>query len=66
MTARAASTARTGREILDATAALWRERPIHELTLDTIAARAGVTVRTILRRPAKQRSSQTCPVPASD
>lgn len=50
MTARAASTARTGREILDATAALWRERPIHELTLEAVAARAGVTVRTILRR----------------
>ncbi|HEX2204862.1 MAG TPA: helix-turn-helix domain-containing protein [Longimicrobium sp.] len=50
MTARAEAAARTGRGILAAAAALWRERPIDEITLADIAARAGVSTRTVIRR----------------
>lgn len=50
MAARAEAAARTGREILAAAAALWRERPIDEITLEAIAERAGVSVRTVIRR----------------
>jgi AcrR family transcriptional regulator len=50
MTARAEAAARTGRDILTATAELWRERPMDEITLAAIAERAGVSVRTVIRR----------------
>ena len=50
MSARAEAAARTARDILAAAAALWRERPLDEVTLAAIAARAGVSVRTVIRR----------------
>lgn len=50
MAARAEAAARTGRDILTATAELWRERPVDEITVAAIAERAGVSVRTVLRR----------------
>lgn len=50
MAARAEAAARTGRGILAATAALWLERPMDEVTLAAIAERAGVSVRTVIRR----------------
>jgi len=50
MGARAEAAAETAHDILAAAAALWRERPIDEITLDEIAARAGVSVRTVIRR----------------
>lgn len=50
MTARAESAARTGRDILEATVALWRERALDEITLRAIADRAGVSVQTVIRR----------------
>jgi AcrR family transcriptional regulator len=50
MAARADAAAQTARDILAAAAALWRERPIDEITLADIAGRAGVSVRTVIRR----------------
>mgnify|MGYP006137272783 FL=1 len=50
MSARAEAAAGTARDILAATVALWRERPIDEITLADIAGRAGVSVRTVIRR----------------
>ena len=50
MTARAASTARTAEAILAATVSLYEDKPIADITLADIAARAGVTVQTVLRR----------------
>lgn len=50
MAARAEAAARTARGILAATAALWRERPVDEITLGAIAERASVSVRTVIRR----------------
>lgn len=50
MTARAASTARTADAILAATRTLFLEKPVADITLADIAARAGVTVQTVLRR----------------
>jgi AcrR family transcriptional regulator len=50
MGVRAEAAARTGSSILAAAAALWRERPMDEITLAAIAERAGVSVRTVIRR----------------
>jgi AcrR family transcriptional regulator len=50
MTARAEKAAQTERSILQATAALWQELSIHEIALEAVAERAGVSVRTILRK----------------
>jgi AcrR family transcriptional regulator len=50
MGVRAESAARTADSVLSATAALWRERPVDEITLELIAERADVSVRTVLRR----------------
>jgi AcrR family transcriptional regulator len=50
MTARAASTARTAERIVDATRALFADSVIAEITLADVAAHAGVTVQTVLRR----------------
>lgn len=48
MTARAAAAAATGERILDAAAAVFFERA--DLPLDEVAARADVTVQTVIRR----------------
>jgi AcrR family transcriptional regulator len=48
--ARAAMAEETRRRILHAALALYAERWIDQLTLDEVAARAGVTVQTVLRR----------------
>jgi AcrR family transcriptional regulator len=50
MTERARSTTATGERILDATVELFVERPYAQLTLRDVAARAGVTVQTVIRR----------------
>lgn len=50
MGARAEAAAQTGRDVLAATAALWRERALDEFTLQDIADRAGVSVQTVIRR----------------
>lgn len=50
MTERAEQVARNNRRIMDAMAELWLEMPLSELTLDKVAERSGVTVRTILRK----------------
>ena len=50
MGARADAAKRTGRAIIDAAAELFWERDPDEITLEAIAARAGVTLQTILRR----------------
>jgi AcrR family transcriptional regulator len=50
MQARSEAAARTGRRILAAAVALWRERALDEITLQAIAERAGVSVQTVLRR----------------
>ena len=50
MTSRAALAAETGQRILRATTDLYMERWLEDLTLDEVAARAGVTVQTVLRR----------------
>lgn len=50
MSARADAAARTASDILAAAAGLWRERPVDEITLADIADRAGVSVRTVIRR----------------
>ena len=50
MRARAESVAETGRRILEATIELHRERFFDQVSLEDIAERAGVTVRTVIRR----------------
>lgn len=50
MVARAEAAERTGEAILEAAAALWREQALDAITLDAIAERAGVSVRTVIRR----------------
>lgn len=50
MRARAESVVETGRRILDATIDLGPELLSDQATLDDVAARAGVTVQTVLRR----------------
>jgi AcrR family transcriptional regulator len=50
MAARAQAAAQTAQDILRATAELWREGPIDQVTLADIAGRAGVSVRTVIRR----------------
>jgi AcrR family transcriptional regulator len=50
MSARAEAAERTGEAILSATAALWREQALDAITLEAIAERAGVSVRTVIRR----------------
>ena len=48
MTARAAAAAATGERILDAAAEVFYDKG--DLALDDVAARAGVTVQTVIRR----------------
>jgi AcrR family transcriptional regulator len=50
MMARADQVARNDRKIMDAVADLWLELPLPELTLEKVAEKSGVTVRTILRK----------------
>jgi AcrR family transcriptional regulator len=48
--ARATAAAETGQRILQAVIALYTERWVEQVTLEEVAARAGVTVQTVLRR----------------
>ena len=48
--ARAEAARETGRRILEAAVALWRERPFDEITLQAIADGADVSVQTVIRR----------------
>ena len=50
MGVRAEKVARNDQRIMDAMTDLWLETPLLELTLDNVALRSGVTVRTILRK----------------
>jgi AcrR family transcriptional regulator len=50
MTARAAGAARTAEQLIGAMQALFVELPFHEITLERVAERAGVTLQTLLRR----------------
>ncbi|MCP5161039.1 MAG: TetR/AcrR family transcriptional regulator [Hahellaceae bacterium] len=50
MSKRAESSAQTALDIFEATKQLWHERPIAEITLEAIAERVNVSVRTIIRR----------------
>lgn len=50
MTARAESAAQTTKDIIRVIGELWMKYSIHEITLEMIAEKAGVTVRTILRK----------------
>ncbi|CAN5759499.1 hypothetical protein BH23GEM6_BH23GEM6_24880 [soil metagenome] len=50
MRARAEAAAENERAILAATVDLWREHHLQEITLQAIAVRAGVSVRTVIRR----------------
>jgi len=50
MMARADQVARNDQKIMDAVAGLWLELPLQELTLEKVAEKSGVTVRTILRK----------------
>ena len=50
MTARATASAATGQRILEAAQRLFGELPYDQVSLQTVAERAGVTVQTVLRR----------------
>lgn len=50
MSKRAESSAQTALDIFAATAELWHEHAIGDITLEAIAERANVSVRTIIRR----------------
>jgi AcrR family transcriptional regulator len=50
MEARAVAVAATGEDILDATVEVFWEREGDQLSLEEVARRAGVTVRTVIRR----------------
>ena len=50
MGARAQATEETGERILDAVAEVFWERPSDQISLEEVALRAGVTVRTVIRR----------------
>ncbi len=50
MTARATAAAKTASRLLDVAVELFSDNPYDDVSLDRIAARAGVTKRTLLRR----------------
>lgn len=50
MSARADAALATGTRILDATLEVFWERPTHQISLEEVARRAGVTKQTVLRR----------------
>lgn len=56
MTTRAEAAAQTERNIMKVTTDLWRERSLHDITLEAIAERARVSVRTILRKYGSKES----------
>jgi AcrR family transcriptional regulator len=56
MVARAEATAATTRSSAKAWLLLFRELHYGEITLDLVAARAGVTVQTVIRHLAPRRS----------
>ncbi len=61
LTNRAKLAAKNDRTILEATADLWKEIPINDISLEKIAERSGVTVRTILRKfGSKEELFKTC------
>lgn len=68
MSKRAESAAQTERDIFAVTVAMWRERPLGDITLEDIAERAGVSTRTIIRRyGSKEGLFETCvKISASD
>ena len=47
---RAEAAAETGERILDVAVAVFWERPSDDISLDEVAAQAGVSVRTVIRR----------------
>ena len=49
MDKRAVAAQQTGQRIIQATTDLYMERWLEDLTLDEVAARAGVTVQTVYR-----------------
>src|SRR3712207_509407 len=50
MTARAEASEATGQRILGAAQQLFGELPYDQVSLQTVAERAGITVQTVLRR----------------
>lgn len=56
MTTRAEAATQTEHTILKVTTDLWRERSLRDITLEAIAERAGVSVRTILRKYGSKES----------
>ncbi len=67
MTRRAESAAQTERDIHTAANLLWREYPLHEITLESIAEQAGVSVRTVIRRfGTKEHLFEVCLKQASE
>jgi AcrR family transcriptional regulator len=50
MGVRADATAETGERILDAATMVFWERPSDQISLDEVSRRAGVSVRTVIRR----------------
>lgn len=50
MSERARQVALNDRKVINAMSDLWLEMPLSEITLDKVSQRAGVTVRTILRK----------------
>jgi AcrR family transcriptional regulator len=47
---RALGAAETTGKIIRAFGELWKDNPVHEITLENIAEKSGVTIRTILRK----------------
>ncbi len=60
MTARAAKAEATRTRIRVSAMELYCQRPVEDFTLEEIAARAGVAVRTILRAYRQQRKAALC------
>jgi len=50
MQARAEAAAATGERILDAAIAVFWQRPVHDIPLEEVARRAGVSLQTVIRR----------------
>ena|SRR3990167_1697011 len=61
MSRRAESAAQTEQLIFSAAAELWQAMPINEITLDMIAEKADVSVRTVIRRyGSKEQLFEAC------
>lgn len=50
MTVRAEQVAQNEERILMAVVSLWKDHPIQDITLERVAEKAGVTIRTVLRK----------------